>query len=224
MAEAAHITYEDIRKNEEINAYIQNGNENLGAIGFTEHGFAHATRSAKYASHILTLLNYENRTCELAAIAGYMHDIGNVVNRVNHAQSGALMAFQILNRLGMKPEEVALITAAIGNHDEGTAFPVNPIAAALILSDKGDVRRTRVRNRETVAADIHDRVNYAVEQAETLIDATEKTIIFNLTIDTSICPVMEYFEIFIERMVLCRHAAQKLGLQFELIINDTRLL
>jgi uncharacterized protein len=224
MEKYTQITLESILKNEEINAYITKGNENLGVIGFTEHGFAHAKRSSNYASYILRSLNYDERTCELAAIAGYMHDIGNVVNRVDHAQSGALMAFQILNRLGMSPTEVALIVAAIGNHDESTAAAVNPIAAALILSDKGDVRRTRVRDKETVNVDIHDRVNYAVERASTEIDAERKTVTLNITIDTQICPVMEYFEIFMSRMVLCRQAAQYLGLQFELIINETRLL
>ena len=224
MEKYTQITLESILKNEEINAYITKGNENLGVIGFTEHGFAHAKRSSNYASYILRSLNYDERMCELAAIAGYMHDIGNVVNRVVHAQSGALMAFQILNRLGMSPTEVALIVAAIGNHDESTAAAVNPIAAALILSDKGDVRRTRVRDKETVNVDIHDRVNYAVERASTEIDAERKTVTLNITIDTQICPVMEYFEIFMSRMVLCRQAAQYLGLQFELIINETRLL
>ncbi|HHV32986.1 MAG TPA: HD domain-containing protein [Clostridiales bacterium] len=224
MEQYSHVTLDDILKNREINAYIQNGNDNLGVIGFTEHGFAHAKRSSNYAGYILRTLNYDDRTCELAAIAGYMHDIGNVVNRVAHAQSGALMAFQILNRLHMPPEEVALVVAAIGNHDEGTAAAVNPIAAALILSDKGDVRRTRVRNKETVGADIHDRVNYAVERAETSIDPERKTVTLDLTIDTQICPVMEYFEIFMTRMVLCRQAAEFLGLQFELIINETKLL
>jgi metal-dependent HD superfamily phosphatase/phosphodiesterase len=224
MEKYNHVTLDSILKNEEINAYIKKGNENLGVIGYTEHGFAHAKRSSNYASYILRTLHYDERTCELAAIAGYMHDIGNVVNRVAHAQSGALMAFQILNRLGMPPEEVALIVAAIGNHDEGTAYAVNPIAAALILSDKGDVRRTRVRDKETVNADIHDRVNYAVEHASTEVDVEHKTAALKITIDTEICPVMEYFEIFMTRMVLCRQAAGFLGLQFELIINDTRLL
>ena len=224
MEKYSHITLESILKNEEINAYITKGNENLGVIGYTEHGFAHAKRSSNYASYILRSLNYDDRTCELAAIAGYMHDIGNVVNRADHAQSGALMAFQILNRLDMAPTEVALIVAAIGNHDEGTAAAVNPIAAALILSDKGDVRRTRVRDKETVNVDIHDRVNYAVERASTEIDAEHKTVTLNITIDTKICPVMEYFEIFMSRMVLCRQAAKYLDLQFELIINETRLL
>lgn len=218
------VTFDEILKNEEIQAYIENGNHNLGEIGFTEHGFPHAKRSANYAGNILRSLGYDERTCELAQIAGYMHDIGNVVNRANHAQSGALMAFDILNRLGMPPEEVAQVTAAIGNHDEGTANAVSPIAAALILADKGDVRRTRVRDKKSVDADIHDRVNYAVERASTKIDTERKTATLDITIDTSICPVMEYFEIFISRMILCRQAAQFLGLQFELIINETRLL
>lgn len=224
MPKYNHITFEELLKDEEIKAYIENGNQNLGEIGFTEHGFPHAKRSANYAGYILEQLGFDERTCELARIAGYMHDIGNVVNRYNHAHSGALMAFNILTRRNMPPKEVALIAAAIGNHDEGTAAAVSPIAAALILSDKGDVRRTRVRNRETVTADIHDRVNYAVEHAATQMDPERKTVTLNITIDTSICPVMEYFEIFMTRMVLCRQAAQYLGLQFELIINETRLL
>lgn len=224
MEKYRHITFEEILKNDEIKAYIETGNRNLGAIGFTEHGFPHAKRSANYAGNILKTLGYDDRTCELARIAGYMHDIGNVVNRYNHAHSGALMAFDVLNRLGMPPQEVAAVAAAIGNHDEETAAAVSPIAAALILSDKGDVRRTRVRDKGTVGADIHDRVNYAVERASTEVDAERKTATLDIVIDTTICPVMEYFEIFMTRMVLCRQAAQYLGLQFELIINEVRLL
>ena len=218
------VTFEEIWKSEEVNAYIKNGNDNLGVIGFTEHGLAHAKRSSDVARQILQSLGYDARTCELAAIAGYMHDIGNVVNRSDHAQSGALMAFTILNKLQMDPAEIALVVAAIGNHDEGTAAAVNPIAAALILSDKSDVRRSRVRYKGTVAADIHDRVNYAVERSAMEIDPENRTAVLNIVIDTTICPVMEYFEIFLTRMVLCRQAAQFLNLQFELIINDTRLL
>ena len=218
------VTFEEIWKSEEVNAYIKNGNDNLGVIGFTEHGLAHAKRSSDVARQILQSLGYDARTCELAAIAGYMHDIGNVVNRIDHAQSGALMAFTILNKLQMDPAEIALVVAAIGNHDEGTAAAVNPIAAALILSDKSDVRRSRVRDKGTVAADIHDRVNYAVERSAMEIDPENRTAVLNIVIDTTICPVMEYFEIFLTRMVLCRQAAQFLNLQFELIINDTRLL
>lgn len=218
------VTFEEIWKSEEVNAYIKNGNDNLGVIGFTEHGLAHAKRSSDVARQILQSLGYDARTCELAAIAGYMHDIGNVVNRSDHAQSGALMAFTILNKLQMDPAEIALVVAAIGNHDEGTAAAVNPIAAALILSDKSDVRRSRVRDKGTVAADIHDRVNYAVERSAMEIDPENRTAVLNIVIDTTICPVMEYFEIFLTRMVLCRQAAQFLNLQFELIINDTCLL
>lgn len=218
------VTPEEIFKNEDVHAYIRTGNENLGAIGLTEHGFAHAKRSSNYARDILKQLGYPDRTCELAAIAGYMHDIGNVINRSDHAHSGAMMAFQILNKLNMNPIEIAQICAAIGHHDEKTAFPVNEIAAALILSDKTDVRRTRVRQDAVIDIDIHDRVNYAVEKASFSIDAAQKICIFDITIATDICPVMEYFEIFLERMVLCRKAAQYFDLQFELVINHTRLL
>lgn len=218
------ILPEDIFENEEINSYIERGNECLAAIGFTEHGFAHAKRSSNYARDILAQLNFPQRTCQLAAIAGYMHDIGNTVNRADHAHSGALMAFTILNKLNMPPDEIALICSAIGHHDEKTAYPVNPVAAALIISDKSDVRRTRVRKNAVLSADIHDRVNYAVENTELTIDAENGVCLFNITIATDICPVMEYFEIFLDRMVLCRKAAQTLGLQFELLINKTRLL
>ena len=220
----AVLSPEDIFKNQEVRAYIRQGNDNLGVIGFTEHGFAHAKRSSDTAREILTALGYPERTCQLAAIAGYMHDIGNTVNRVDHAHSGALMAFTILTKLGMSPQETGLICSAIGHHDERTAFPVNPVAAALILSDKSDVRRSRVRKDAELEEDIHDRVNYAVEDSRLQIDPQGKLLIFHLTIDTKICPVMEYFDIFMDRMVLCRKAAQTLGLQFELLINGTRLL
>lgn len=224
MTEYNHITPEDIFTNREVHSYIERGNESLGAIGFTEHGFAHAKRSSNYARDILSALDYPERTCELAAIAGYLHDIGNTINRADHAHSGALMAFTLLNKLNMPPEEIGLICSAIGHHDEKTAYPVNPIAAALIISDKSDVRRTRVRKDAVIAADIHDRVNYAVEKTKLEIDKENKLCLFNITIATDICPVMEYFEIFLDRMVLCRKAAQTLGLQFELLINNTRLL
>ena len=218
------ITFEEIKNHPEIVAYIELGNQNLGAIGYTEHGFPHAVRSSSDSARILEIMGYDARTCELGRIAGYIHDIGNVVNRENHAQSGALMAFDILHRMGMDPAEVGLIVSAIGHHDEGTAFPVNAVAAALILSDKGDVRRTRVRDKETVSSDIHDRVNYAVEHSRLSIDSEESIAHLKLSIDTAICPVMEYFEIFLGRMVLCRKAAQFFGLMFELTINGTRLL
>lgn len=224
MSQYAQLTSKDIQKNKEIRSYIERGDACAYAVGYTEHGFAHAQRSSNYARNILAALDYPERTCELAAIAGYMHDIGNSINRVDHAHSGALMAFTILNKLNMPPEEIALVCSAIGHHDEKTAFPVNPVAAALIISDKSDVRRSRVRKDAILDLDIHDRVNYAVEEASLDIDKDRKLCIFNITIATEICPVMEYFEIFLERMILCRKAAQTLGLQFELIINNTKLL
>ena len=218
------LTFEEIRKNPEIKTYIERSNEVLGAVGFTEHGFPHALRTSDIASRILRELGYDARTCELAQIAGYMHDIGNLVNRHYHAQNGACLAFQILSRLGFSPDETAQIVSAIGHHDEKTAAAVSPIAAALILADKSDVRRSRVRNQETVSSDIHDRVNFAVQKAELKIDTEEKTIILRMKIDTEICAVMDYFEIFLGRMILCRKAAERLGLQFKLIINDQPLI
>ena len=218
------LTFEEIRKNPEIKTYIERSNEVLGAVGFTEHGFPHALRTSDIASRILRELGYDARTCELAQIAGYMHDIGNLVNRHYHAQNGACLAFQILSRLGFSPDETAQIVSAIGHHDEKTAAAVSPIAAALILADKSDVRRSRVRNQETVSSDIHDRVNFAVQKAELKIDTEEKTIILRMKIDTEICAVMDYFEIFLTRMLMCRKAAEFLGLQFQLQINDTQLL
>lgn len=224
MREYLSIKFKEIQGNEEVKTYIKSGNDFLGIVGLTEHGFAHAERCAVIAEEILKTLGFDSRTCELAAISGYMHDIGNVVNRVDHAQSGALMAFDILRNLGMSPEEVALVVSAIGNHDEGTAEPISPIAAALILADKSDVRRTRVRNKKTVKKDMHDRVNYAVEESSLNIDKENKKAVLNIKIDTSICPVMEYFEIFLSRMILCRKAAKFLCLSFELVINGVRLL
>lgn len=222
--EYAHITPEEIYRNAEAGVYIESGNACMGALGFTEHGKAHAMRSSRTASDILRALGYPERDCELAAIAGYLHDIGNTVNRVDHAHSGAIMAFTFLKELKMPPEEIAVICAAIGHHDEKTAFPVDPVSAALILADKSDVRRSRVRKTAVIATDIHDRVNYAVVDAKLTVDRSNAACVFRVTIDTEICPVMEYFEIFLDRMVLCRKAAELLGLTFALIINDTRLL
>ena len=218
------LTYEEIVKNESIKTYIRKADESLVALGYTEHSFAHVTRVANTASNILTTLGYPERDVELAKIAAYLHDIGNLVNRTDHAQSGAVMAFRILDHLGGSPEEIATITTAIGNHDEGTAFAVNPIAAALILADKTDVRRSRVRNREATTFDIHDRVNYSVEKSSTKINDEKTEITLELTIDTDLCPVMDYFEIFLGRMILCRKAAEKLGLAFHLRIKSQLLL
>ncbi len=217
------ITYEDVKANEAIKTYIKAADSSLIALGYTEHSFAHVSKVALDAAHILETMGYTERECELAKIAGYMHDIGNLVNRVEHSQSGAVMAFRILDKMGMDPEEIALVVTAIGNHDEGTGVPVNPLSAALILADKCDVRRTRVRNSDLSTFDIHDRVNYSVESASTDIDRVEGTFSLMLSIDTAISSVMDYFEIFLGRMILCRKAAERLGLAFKLIINNQQL-
>ena len=218
------ITFADIKKNEAIKTYIQSADAVMNAMKFTEHGFAHAGIASHVANHILTALDYDDRTCELASIAGYMHDIGNSINRHEHAQSGGAMAFALLNQLGMDAAETAMIVTAIGHHDEGSGGPVHPISAALIIADKSDVRRSRVRDKADIAIDIHDRVNYAVTDSELEVFPTEKIIRLGLTIDTRICPVMEYFEIFLSRMMLCRKAAEYLGCRFTLDINGTKLL
>lgn len=216
------VSYQDIVQNDAVKTYILKADETLTALGYTEHSFAHVGIVAKEAGRLLEQLGYSAREQELARIAGYLHDIGNVVNRVDHAQSGAVMAFRILDNLQMEPAEIATVIAAIGNHDEKTAFPVNPVAAALILADKSDVRRSRVRSKETIAFDIHDRVNYSVVASKTRIEKEELEL--HLTIDTQICSVMDYFEIFLERMMLCRKAAEALGLRFRLIVNGQKLL
>ena len=218
------ITVEQVRNNPQVRTYIQKADEALAALGYTEHSFAHVGKVAKDAREILLTLGYSPREAELAEIAGWLHDIGNVINRVDHAQSGAVMAFRILDKLGAEAEEISTIISAIGNHDESTAYPVNPIAAALILADKTDVRRSRVRNRDFATFDIHDRVNYAVHQSRTEITADHQKIILDLKIDTQISAVMDYFEIFMQRMLLCRKAAEKLGLTFSLVINDQIIL
>lgn len=216
------ITYKDIKENEEINCYITAADKSLIALGYTEHSFAHVTKVASDAAYILQTLEYSEHDIELAKIAGYMHDIGNLVNRIDHSQSGAIMAFRLLDHMNMDPKDIALIVSAIGNHDEGTGVAVNHIAAALILADKSDVRRTRVRNNNNNTFDIHDRVNYSVEKSFLIIQNGE--IILTLDIDTSISPVLEYFEIFLNRMIMCKNAAEKLGLRYRLCINGQLLM
>lgn len=218
------LTFQSVLQNQHIKTYIQKADESLIALGYTEHSFTHVGRVASMAKKILDTMGYSKHEAELAQIAGYIHDIGNVVNRVDHAQSGAVMAFRILDQMGADPEDIATIITAVGNHDEKTAFPVNPVAAALILADKTDVRYTRVRNKDKASFDIHDRVNYAVRESETVINEEKTEIELRLTIDTSISSVMDYFEIFLSRMVLCRKAAEKLNLNFQLRINGQRLL
>ena len=218
------ITFEDIRHNEEVNTYIRMADRTMVAMGFTEHSFAHMTKIAVEAGHILEALGYNPRVCELARIAGYMHDIGNMINRYDHAQSGAVMAFTILTKLGMPPDEIAVVTCAIGNHDEKTAVPVNAVSSVLILADKMDVRRTRVRDPRNIDVDIHDRVNFAVTDARWDLNLERKELTLRVTIDNTICPVMDFFEIFLDRMLLCRKAADFLGLTFRLEINGSVLL
>ena len=218
------MSYEEIRNNPTIRTYIQKADQSLAALGFTEHSFAHVTRVAEMAGYILTTLGYPERTVEITKIAGYLHDMGNLVNRVDHSQSGAVMAFRILDNLGFDPEEIATIVTAIGNHDEGTGVPVNAVAAALILADKADVRRSRVRNQDTSTFDIHDRVNYSVKKSQLKINEDRSIVKLKLTVDTHYGSVMDYFEIFMQRMILCRKAAEKLGLQFNLIINEQQLI
>ena len=207
-----------------IKIYIKQANESLDALGYTEHGFAHVTLVAETAGYILETLGYPKRTVELVKIAGYLHDIGNLVNRVDHSQSGALIAFRLLNEMGFPPEEIGMIVTAIGNHDEGTGVPVSSLAAALILADKSDVRRNRVRNEDKTSFDIHDRVNYSVTKSELKINEAHTIIKLKLAVDTHYSSVMDYFEIFLQRMVLCRKAAETLGLQFKLIINEQQLI
>ena len=217
------ITFEDIKNNEAVNTYIKKADESLIALGYTEHSFAHVTKVAHLASGILSEFGYSEREVELAKIAGYLHDIGNVINRTDHAQSGAVMAFRILDKMGAEPEDIATIVTAIGNHDESTAFPVNAVAAALILADKTDVRYTRVRSRDMTNFDIHDRVNYAVKESNVTYKKDEH-ITLEIKIDTNECAVMDYFEIFLNRMILCRKAADKLSAQFRLVINGQTII
>ncbi len=217
------ITYEAVKANQTVQIYIKKADESLRALGYTEHSFAHVTKVAETASDILLTLGYSEREAELAKIAGYLHDIGNVINRIDHAQSGAVMAFRILDKMGADDEDIATIITAIGNHDESTAFPVNPVAAALILADKTDVRYTRVRNQDFATFDIHDRVNYSVKESFVTVHKGE-CIELNLTIDTNECSVANYFEIFLNRMILCKKAAERLEHTFRLIINGQQLM
>ncbi len=218
------LTYEQITKDPSIQVYITQADASLGALGFTEHSFPHVCRSAQTAGYILQTLGFDARSVELAKIAGYLHDIGNLVNRVDHSQSGAVMAFRILDKMGFPAEEISLIVTAIGNHDEGTGVPVNPMAAALILADKSDVRRSRVRTKDPTRFDIHDRVNYSVTHSDLKINDEKTQVELCLSVDTQFSSVMDYFEIFMARMILCRKAAETLGLRFKLKINDQQML
>ncbi len=221
---SSNITFEYIKHNKDIITYITRADKALETIGFTEHSFAHVGKVAATASEILETLGYDERICEIARIAGFMHDIGNVINRIDHAQSGAVMAFRLLDNMDMPAEEIAVIISAIGNHDEGTAQPIDEVSAALIIADKCDVRRSRVRNSDLLTFDIHDRVNYAVEKSDLIFNDEKTSLILDLSIDTKISSVLEYFEIFLDRMLLCKRAATFLGLKFEMVINGASVL
>jgi len=217
-------TLEDVKRDREVDAYVTKSDEYTRAIGYTEHGTRHAGLVASIAGNVLRRLSRDERAIQLASIAGYLHDIGNVVGRVNHEHTGAVLAGRILARLGMDPVEMAVVMSAIGNHEEQTGEPVGEVGAALIISDKSDVHRTRVLNPDPTTYDIHDRVNHAVEHSFLRVDGGARTITLELTIDTRLSQVMEYFEIFLPRMVMCRHAAKLLGCEFKLQINGTKLL
>ena len=218
------VTYEALRRDAAVNTYITRADESLSALGFTEHSFPHVCRVAEVAGQVLNALGYDSHQIELAKIAAYLHDIGNLVNRVDHSQSGAVMAFRILDHMDMDAADVATVVTAIGNHDEGTGVPVNAVAAALTLADKSDVRRNRVRNRDIATFDIHDRVNYSVERSELRILPEEKVARLELTVDTHFSSVMDFFEIFLKRMLLCRRAAERLGVTFQLTINGQQVV
>lgn len=218
------LTYDEIRHNIEINTYISAADRSLAALGFTEHSFAHVGRVAQVSAYILKELKRPETEIELVKIAAHLHDIGNLVNRVAHSQSGAIMAFKILGKLGMEADSLATVVTAIGNHDEGTGVPVDELSAALILADKSDVRRSRVRNRDKSTFDIHDRVNYSVTSSSLEINEEKTRITLSLSVDTEYSSIMDYFEIFMQRMQLCRKAAEKLGLEFKLNINSQQLI
>lgn len=218
------ITLEDVKKNPEVKALVESSQKQLNALGYTEHSIRHVSIVSERAGRVLETLGYPEDRIELAKIAGYMHDIGNCVNRVDHAHTGAILAYQILKDMGMDVEERTEIMMAIGNHDEQTGTAVSDISAALILADKSDVHRDRVVNTNLSTFDKHDKVNYAVTNANFKLDKEERKVILDLTIDTKISPVLDYFEIFMERTMMSKYAAKYLGIWFELIINDTKLL
>lgn len=218
------MTHQEIKKNEEVRAYLKKGNDNLGVLGYTDHSEAHCAVVAERAGLILKKLEYPEETIELAKIAGFMHDIGNAVNRSRHAEYGAILANELLKGTDLSLEDRITIMSAIGNHDESTGGATDPVSAALIIADKTDVRRNRVRDKDRAAFDIHDRVNYAVTEAKLKINKEKKLISLNLQIDESICTMYEYFDIFLGRMMMCRGAAEILNMKFRLTANGSKVL
>ena len=218
------MTYHDIKHNAEVNELLKKGNQNLGLLGFTDHSQAHCIHVAETAAHILKKFDYSAHDIELAKIAGYMHDIGNAINRTHHAEYGGLLANELLKQYDLSVADRITIVSAISNHDESTGGAVDPISAALIIGDKTDVRRSRVREKPKASFDIHDRVNYSVERSEVLLDLPGRTVTLSLSINTAVCAVMDYFEIFLQRMLLSRKAAETLDLKFRLEINGQILL
>ena len=218
------LTYKELQENEAIRTYIAAADDSLGALGFTEHSFGHVMKVADCAKYILETLSYSQHEVEIVQIAAFLHDIGNMVNRKDHAQSGAVMAFRILDNLGFEAFDIALIVSAIGNHDETEGIPVNAVTAALILADKSDVRRSRVRSINENSFDIHDRVNYSVTESHLSINDEKNTVTLSLTIDPHYSSVMDYFEIFLGRMLMCKKAAAVLGLEFHLKMNEQQML
>ncbi len=217
------VSYEDVIKNEQIAIFIEKADMTLAQLGYTEHSFIHAGKVTQVAGMILEELMFSKRDIELAKIAGYMHDIGNVINRTDHAQSGAVMAYRLLDNMGMEAGDIAQVITAIGNHDENTAYPVDAVTAALIIADKTDVRSSRVRNQDSTTFDQHDRVNFAVKESKVKVE-NKKRIVVKIKLDKKICSVMDYFEIFLDRMILCRKAAEKLCVEFCLVINKERVI
>lgn len=217
------ITYETVRSSKELNTYLNRGNEVLGVLGYTEHSAKHASKVAQTAARILKKLGYDEHTIELAKIAGYMHDMGNSINRVDHAHTGALMAFQLLRDWKMPPEDISVIITAIGQHDEHSGTAVDPVSAAIILADKTDVRRNRVRNPIRESFDKHDQVNYAAKSSSLKIDIDKKVIVLQIELDEDMCSMIDYFEIFLQRMLMCRRAAELLGLRFKVTANGNKI-
>lgn len=223
-AKGAALGLERLRADEELRGYIEMADEHMERMGFTEHGLRHVNLVSHHARRLLRELGYDERLAELAGMAGYLHDVGNMLGRSLHGQTGALMSWQLLREMGLSWREVGLVIAAVGNHEEEYGVATSPVAAAVIIADKADVHRSRVRNRDLARFDIHDRVNFAVERSELRVDPEPRRIELHLHIDTAIAPVMEYFEIFLERMVMCRRAADVLGARFRLTINEVELL